>query len=53
MRVSQWINTVDTHTDGQSTRIITGNSPIPGKNMVEKLQFFKSNLDHIRTSLDE
>lgn len=52
MRVSQWINTVDTHTDGQSTRMITGGiPPIPGRNMVEKLQFFMSNLDPIRKSL--
>ena len=52
MKTSKWINTVDTHTDGQSTRIITsGIGPIPGKSMIEKLHFFRNNMDPIRTSL--
>lgn len=52
MRFSHWINTVDTHTEGEPTRIITGGVvPIPGKSMAEKVLFFKENLDPVRTAL--
>jgi proline racemase len=46
------INTIDTHTEGEPTRIITSwIARIPGKNTSEKMNFFKKNFDHIRTSL--
>ena len=52
MRFSHWINTVDTHTEGEPTRIITGGiAPIPGRSMAEKTLFFRKNLDSVRTSL--
>ncbi len=52
MRFSHWISTVDTHTEGEPTRIITGGiGQIPGRNMVEKVNYFKRNLDHVRTAL--
>jgi proline racemase len=52
MRISHWIDAIDTHTEGEPTRIITGGvGHVPGKNMVEKYLFVKSNLDHIRTAL--
>ena len=52
MRFSRLINTVDTHTEGEPTRIITGGiKSIPGKTMVQKMEYFRSNLDHIRTAL--
>jgi proline racemase/trans-L-3-hydroxyproline dehydratase len=52
MRFSRFISTVDTHTEGEPTRIITGGIQcIPGQTMVQKMEYFKSNLDHIRTAL--
>lgn len=52
MRFSQSIEAVDTHTDGDPTRIIiSGIGNIKGKNILEKLHFFEKNLDHIRKAL--
>lgn len=46
------IRTVDTHTEGQPTRIITGGiGEVPGKTMLEKQQYFREHLDHLRTAL--
>ena len=44
--------TVETHTVGQSTRIVTGGIPyIPGNSMYEKMLYMKENFDWIRTLL--
>ena len=52
MRFSSIIHTVDTHTDGQPTRIITkGLDHIEGATMAEKQDYFRQNFDHVRTSL--
>ena len=52
MRFTRLINTVDTHTEGEPTRIITGGiKSIPGQSMVQKMEYFKANFDHIRTAL--
>lgn len=52
MQSSSVIHTIDTHTEGQPTRIITrGLDHIPGATMVEKRKYFRENLDHVRTSL--
>ena len=52
MNFSKWISTVDTHTEGQPTRIVTGGiGRLPGKTMVEKMEYFQANLDEIRTLL--
>ncbi|MGA8019055.1 MAG: proline racemase family protein, partial [Desulfobacterales bacterium] len=46
------IKTIDSHTAGESTRlIIDGLGPIPGRTMVEKLAYFQNNFDHIRLAL--
>jgi proline racemase len=46
------INVVDSHTEGEPTRVVVGGIPkVPGKTMAEKLDYFKKNFDHIRTSL--
>lgn len=46
------INTVDTHTLGEPTRVITGGiGPIPGQNMQEKKIWFAENRDYIRRML--
>jgi len=52
MRFSRFISTVDTHTEGEPTRIITGGiQSVPGQTMVQKMEYFKSNFDNIRTAL--
>ena len=52
MRFDHWISTVDTHTEGQATRIITGGlRPLPGESVAARMQFFKENLDFVRASL--
>jgi proline racemase len=46
------IDTIDTHTDGEPTRVITNwIKDIPGATTAEKMFFFKENYDHIRTTL--
>ncbi len=41
MQTSRWITTVDTHTDGEPTRIITGGlPPLRGATMLERLDDF-------------
>jgi len=52
MNFPERITTIDTHTNGEPTRIITNwTTKIPGKNTAEKMHYFKQNFDHIRTSL--
>ena len=52
MQFSCLINTVDTHTVGEPTRVITGGiGPIPGRNMIEKKAWFAKNRDYIRRML--
>ena len=52
MRFKNLITTVDSHTEGQSTRVVISGYPrIPGKTMAEKKEFVKKNLDHLRTAL--
>lgn len=46
------ITTVDGHTEGEPVRLIIGGIPhIPGSTMVEKRDFFRQNLDYLRTAL--
>lgn len=54
MNVTRLITTVDTHTAGQPTRIITsGLPPLPGASMAEKRQFFSDHLDGVRRFLTQ
>jgi proline racemase/trans-L-3-hydroxyproline dehydratase len=54
MNVTRLITTVDTHTAGQPTRIITsGLPPLPGASMAEKRQFFGDHLDGVRRFLTQ
>ncbi|MCD4720047.1 MAG: proline racemase family protein [Desulfobacula sp.] len=49
---SNCITTIDSHTEGESTRlIVNGLGDIKGKTMMEKLKWFKSRYDHIRCLL--
>ena len=52
MRFERLITTVDSHTEGMATRVITGGIPnLPGKTMAEKRDFVKQNLDYLRTAV--
>jgi proline racemase/trans-L-3-hydroxyproline dehydratase len=46
------ISAIDTHTEGNPERVVTGGIPsIPGKTMLEKSKFARDNLDYLRTML--
>ncbi|MBC2712593.1 MAG: proline racemase family protein [Desulfosarcina sp.] len=52
MNLTKIITTVDTHTAGEPTRVVTGGIPhIPGKTMGEKKSWIQNNLDHLRKML--
>jgi proline racemase len=49
---SRIIQTVESHTAGEPTRIVIGGLPkIPGKTMPEKMQYLQANMDYLRTML--
>ena len=46
------INTVDSHTMGEVTRVVTsGMGHIPGASMQDKIEWVSKNRDHIRQML--
>ncbi len=52
MRISRMITTVDTHTAGEPTRVVTGGIPcIRGNNMQEKKEWIATNCDYLRKML--
>lgn len=52
MEISRMITTVDSHTAGEPTRIVTGGVPhIPGETMMAKKIWLQENLDHLRKTL--
>ncbi|MCF6093679.1 proline racemase family protein [Microaerobacter geothermalis] len=52
IRFSHYIQTIDSHTMGEPTRIITGGAPrILGKTMMEKKLYMESELDWLRKLL--
>src|ERR671935_648047 len=52
MRSSRIFHTVDSHTEGMPTRVVTGGvGTIPGASMAERREYFLAHLDHIRTLL--
>jgi len=52
MRIAKTIETIDTHTMGQPTRIVkSGVINIPGSSMAEKKQFLESHKDNVRRTL--
>jgi len=52
MHFTHSITTVDTHTMGEPTRVVTsGIAHIPGKTMIAKKNWLSKNLDHIRRML--
>ncbi|NEZ46040.1 proline racemase [Clostridium niameyense] len=52
MRAIRTIQTIESHTVGEPTRIVTGGIPkIPGKTMAEKMEYLEKNMDDLRTML--
>ncbi|MFB7541778.1 proline racemase family protein [Streptomyces zaomyceticus] len=52
MRSQLVLHTVESHTEGMPTRVVTGGvAPIPGATMAERRQYFLAHLDHVRTLL--
>jgi len=52
MDISRMITTVDSHTAGEPTRVVTGGIPhIPGETMAAKKKWLQKNLDHLRKTL--
>jgi len=51
MKFSKMISTIDTHTMGEPTRIVTGVPSLKGNTMVEKKQHLIDKMDYIRTTL--
>lgn len=52
MKISKMLITIDSHTAGTPTRTLVGGLPhIPGKTMVEKMEYIKGTHDNIRTLL--
>lgn len=46
------IKTIDSHTEGESTRIVYGGFPnLPGKTMMEKKNYLMEHYDYLRTAL--
>ena len=52
MKFDKLITAIDTHTEGNPERVVTGGIPfIPGKTMLEKSKYVRNNLDYVRTLL--
>ena len=52
MRTDRVFHSVDSHTEGMPTRVITGGfGVIPGANMFERRAYFLEHLDHVRELL--
>ncbi len=52
MLFRRWISTVDTHTEGEPTRIITGGlAPLKGDTMLARLEDFRARMDDVRRTL--
>jgi len=52
MRFEKLVSTVDSHTQGNPTRVVVGGLPhIPGKTMMEKVKYVRENLDDLVTSI--
>jgi len=52
MQFGKKIDTVEVHTGGEAFRIVTSGLPrFPGKTIVERRQWVKEHIDHVRTAL--
>lgn len=52
MQFNSWITSIDTHTMGEPTRVVSaGLGPIPGRDMAAKKNWFMENKDPVRRTL--
>jgi proline racemase len=52
MRAARYLSTVDSHTEGMPTRVVTGGAPVlPGATMLERKLWFEANSDDLRLLL--
>ena len=52
MNFTKIITAIDTHTEGNPERVVTGGIPsIPGKTMLEKSKYVRDHMDYLRTLL--
>jgi len=52
MKIEKVIYVVDSHTEGNPTRIIVGGFPqVPGETMIEKMNYVKNNLEDLLTAI--
>jgi len=52
MRFTKIITTIDSHTAGEPTRVVIGGIPnVPGSTIVEKMNYMKTKLDYIRSTI--
>jgi proline racemase len=51
MRSQNLINTIDSHTGGEPTRLITYGIPIRGGSLLEQRDFVRAHYDHLRAAL--
>jgi len=52
MQIQRSVHTVDTHTEGQPTRILTGGLGfLPGSSIAARREYFQRHMDHLRTAL--
>jgi proline racemase len=52
MNFTKIITAIDTHTEGNPERVVTGGIPsIPGKTMLEKSKYVRDHMDYLRTML--
>jgi len=50
MKFNKMITAIDAHTEGNPERVVVAGIPvIPGESMLEKANFVRENLDHLRT----
>lgn len=51
MRSRHVIHTIDSHTGGEPTRLITSGIPVRGNTLLEQRDFVRRNYDHLRAAL--
>ncbi|MFP3951856.1 MAG: proline racemase family protein [Candidatus Bathyarchaeia archaeon] len=52
MKINRYLSCIDTHSSGESTRVLIGGIPkLKGENMKEKQAYFKEHYDHLRPTM--
>jgi proline racemase/trans-L-3-hydroxyproline dehydratase len=51
MKARHVINTIDSHTGGEPTRLVISGIPLKGHSLLEQRYYMRDNLDHLRSAL--